>query len=817
MLPSLKIALSQMSCYSLAGEMGLNFIKKGNTPVSSCPCCGSTMEIHAESFICSNRSCDFGVGNAIDYLAYAYHNRKYEFAVKQFNELSEIKKGLLDDDNLIRETVWNRKLSLLFSNSEKSFASKKTALRTLSESWLRKQNIDISRINGTAYIWTSNEMDKLNKLLLEINETEISYQDNKCILAIPYYETFSSIGGVLIIREGIPKPIMKVFSNSKYLWAGLLQNNKKLEEYFVTQNFSYLLYALSNGKMYAPGVTGYLSVYYNSKGHTYGFIPDKVHYLYSRELDPIMNAPSSLHRDCTTFTIQHNRQPAGSVEREWIDFTIEEIIDRLSKGINGNELLYIDSCRFNSAESDKVLKALSYSLGIKVSEKLKKHFDTRVIVKTDKFNIHASPDGYFGVNTKTGEKIPISNFTLDCIKNVVYPHRKEISVEAYLNFSGNRIKINFPVTSVDIANKLEEYVRIAYISHPSLDTEGGIMPLVKEKSMYRKFISTYLKDCAANCASYEGVSFLGWSFNKKQIQGPGWTYTLDGIKHRKNLLHPDIDFITNYNCVAPIEDEVKFDDLNVYPKPIQDLVCKLTSNLMRTYLGLKPIATLIENTQNSREVCTQIFSIFGQTAIYRAPEIKNNHIEGCNGYPILVSDIDSYSARKCNTPIFLIGNTGMNLNFSFEENELKELKSKLSKVIFSVFSYIFTTEGKDFVTKRSSNPEQVSVEEGREIIKSACKLTLETTESTVGVFDEWLSKIPLGSIKDIFLLDVYNQQIWIDRQKVNSEELARDILSIFPGTVIESDYLKTKMVSVGPSLTSFYQTESIPYGMITAQ
>ena len=316
-------------------------------------------------------------------------------------------------------------------------------------------------------------------------------------------------------RPGIKDTRIIRFTGEKFLWSGLLGALRPNEDVSLSQNFALALKLASEKSPHLPGKTP-LGVMFNPKGFKGAFCPKRATYLHYPELEPSMLAVSHLDEAVTHMSVVPYHSPKEE-PTTWETYAIKHLLSKVRDNTIDNRILnYLDSCRLSFSQKEEMYNSLLFLGEFKKAQEIKGRFGTQIIITSDKYKIRKSPEGYFAQDVKTGERTDISNFSIEVIQNIIFPTKKEILTECAAYFGTNRAEFLIPTLNLDNPNKLEEAVRIAWITTTSSESDN-VLPIIKDKNLYRKFLAGFLKDEAAKVPSREGIAFLGWTQNKQKL------------------------------------------------------------------------------------------------------------------------------------------------------------------------------------------------------------------------------------------------------------------------------------------------------------
>lgn len=614
-----------------------------NSVTTKCPECGSRMYTQVNSFLCENSVCKLRVATPLEYLATTKFRKDINKTYDTYLNIVDPKgKIVLDKQHTINDLVLRRRLLQLVIDS---FSEPAQTFEDITiNGWLRVQGIEISNIQSVAFVWSQEKLERYLSLVDGFDLKKIPACDY--YLVVPFFTSPSTIGGILFTSPDMNSPVMHVFSSKKYMWAGLLKNNKVFKEYLVTSSFSNLIELIGSNKLFVADQIPILCVYVNNAGFDFDFIPENIHYLFDVHSDILGTNLASMNVDCNSFKVGNiNKCPTSGNACTWDEFLPRFISASIKKyGLSPSVITFIDSCNISPVQEYKILNKLMLDGMGSESAKLKTHFSNKIIFSDNNTVVSQRSDGYVLVTGKANKKVShISNFTLDIEKNIAFPDQKKVISEAVVNFKDQQIKVWIPLESLETANSVEDCVRTAWITNDSSKSSESAIPLIINKLDYRKFITPYTRSIASRCQYLQGISFLGWDFKKTVFQGPGWFIDSTGIHSSDAILYPDSVFL---NCF----DQRKF-DLSY----VENLTLK-EKNAIAIIIGIigrgyfDKLTNGIKASSELNSELTDILYTLGQTK-YLSPDSREIKIPQNNGFPVGVIHTSEFYRSKTISPV----------------------------------------------------------------------------------------------------------------------------------------------------------------------
>lgn len=793
--------LAKTSTATAAALAGLtpSYTSDGKVVVD-CPFCKSEMFITSGDFLCSNKCCSFRSGNPVDFTAGIVGS--YRKATVDLYQAEGHKNLPPHEELTVRAFENNRKLTKLVLKSLNNLSPTRNSEIIGAEGWLRKNNLDISSLRGYAFIWTKEEVGQLNHILGQMDRDEEVLLDSGFFLVIPYFCTYSSVGALMLIKKGIKEPRVLKFSHEKFMWAGLGNLTSPPPETKVTQNFALMLKMIQRGRLSVDLNTPTLGLMFNPKSVDTGLIPGEPVYIHHPDLDVNMSAVSSLaqaYQDLEVLSVhsaytEENKTP-------WSKYIVRYLCESMTdQVINDQSLHYLDSCRLGNHQKERLIQDLTFRGEGGKAKRLANHFGSEVIAETDRLRIRSSSGGYFSQDQKNGSRADITNFTLKILRNVVFSDRKEVLTECEVQFGGVSSKIFIPTQNLDNPAKIEESARLAWISVASGE---NTLPVVKDKALFRKYVANYLKDETSRALTVTGISQIGWSYDRKKFQGPGWAYDADGKKVNESILHGDLEFLS---CYSTAKVEKIF--TTKCPQDLKDGLAMVMANFVRASLGLKCLPVMYDSTPEARSLLENLMRGLGQVSPYNGL-LRNGAPDGCKDVPFMVTG-SNFGFANLSLPVFCCSPDG---NVVVKPGEDYSIAAGMVQHVVELALDRFFTDGLKWFKPVHSTDNSVSLMlEGAWIIK---RLTGKEWEVSCQrkKLDELLDQIPLENIGDVFELDIKTQSVVIRTDKIpGGDALIRELSVDYEITDTGDWGAKVGMVDVSRLLRNFYHTASVSYG-----
>jgi hypothetical protein len=802
-----EIFATHLTPFMLIGECGAPLAKSEGKHTTVCPCCGSQMHVLTHDLVCSNDSCNERTLTGFEFLAHSSFKGSLDKAADVAMDILRSKKipvsvpksEILDYYTKLRSV---RKLFETPDTQEK----KRLYLHSLADGWLRRNKLDPGVIHRVSQVWTSRDMDYYNELVSPENPLHV--HDNEFVLAVPYHSSFSEVGAVLFLRDGHSKPVLHRIESYRYMWAGLQNLRPEAGACFTTQNFAKFFQCLGGGKYQHPDYP-FTCLLYDGLCSRTKYMPDHPVYLFDPQADISLTAVASLYRDKPCLEVSDCRKPLSGIKHaSWKDFIIEECARRVLSGsfpIPDTILQFVDSCKLVHAQERRLCKFLRESGYREKAEGLDKHFSTRVIMDEDKVRIHAGPEGYFAVHHKTGVRTDITNFLVTPQDNVAFREARELTTRLNIEHEGSSFGVSLPMSALDAPSLFEDHVRSGWMGVTGTTTA---VPILKDRALFRKYLSRYLKDCASTLPCKNGVSYLGWSFRKDEYQGPGWAVRRDGLKQEDSVLHQDKPFLESFeNRDLPATTDLDTDRLLINPL-LAEITCLFLGYLYRGRFERRAWSTEIESSEEDWHKLAESWASLGQRVSVRQYDPKITAYEnGNHGYLFLTDNTRSKSqgggvGRKPRPDNVL------------DHITTPELEAWWVWMLEKGVAACLQRDSPWLSTRPRLDDKFLLLQEGQKLLQEITGMFETEFESPYKELEELMEGISCDDIGTLIAIDLEQGKLALNKELLHTDDQLRELCILTGDVNMGEDAWRVGMTSLSGPLASFYQTERIPYGRL---
>ena len=273
-------------------------------------------------------------------------------------------------------------------------------------------------------------------------------------------------------------------------------------------------------------------------------------------------------------------------------------------------------------------------------KQLSEFYADGLLVKQGTQEIHVSSSGYVLFDRDKGERTPLTNFTIDLHRQVVFPEHPG----TYLEVGAGDRRLTIPESCLDTGKKLGQYLQGAC-------NEQGAPRVIEPAKV--GLVLRKLREQTSGLPMVNGVSFLGWNGLKNRWYAPGYQVTAEGCVEDASipwLPHPETQHFR-----PGLVDPVLKPGL---PVKLCGLVGQVLALIHRRFSGYPVRAVGILNTAHNREIVGRVFQGMGQERVLQlnTNTRSKSAVESLRGYPCL---IQGGRADKLEEGLFCLGETGL--------------------------------------------------------------------------------------------------------------------------------------------------------------
>lgn len=812
---------SLVSPAEAACELGLHPRIKDNACIVSCPNCDKPMFVLDTGFVCSSHSCNFKAGGVIDMISLT-EKISIGKACDYFFEAFAVKTKKIsryNDAEFISELAlrlrYKRKLLEFFLRRRNNEPDRAYAIQALGA--LRKAGITLQDNKLTGFVLTAEDVSELNSILAHFNTCMPNIPAATAALVIPYFSDHHTIDSLTVSTPASPAKDHKIIDierNARLTWAGLLQTHPAVDKVELTESAMDML--IANTAYARTGTGKEIALHCRYRGTVADVLwkPLTCKYIVTDDssTSPVI-ALSKLDSCLTDMTLS-----VRGVERPVRDYILDECFEALLEdGLSPSAKLMLEASQLDEKERRDILVRLHDARAYDAAESVRKFLRVVLVHKDDRSLLYSTPDGYLVAKDESAEKLPVTNFVLDILHNIVFPDSQDVFHVADLTINANKRRIVLKPTDIDRISDLETAVRFA--SGGDNETLDDKLPTVRDKGCGR-IMSSYLRYKISEVPRLEGIPFLGWNDQKTRFYGPYWyADKRAGCIPFEAELHPfkqDMQYFSN----VPFSARSLHTDI---PSCAATVIAQYASMLVRSYLGYAGNSVHYVNNDKHSNLLHAVFGALGQHCGMPACNVRNYigaahsaNVNTFSGLPRLVITPQATEADNKRTRSkpggfeFCLGAQGCIFE-DIEQVEIREddIKSCAAHVVFAVLDWILRTEAKAFKPASSVSFAQCAAAEGNDIIAAACGLSSWNQRlSEYTTLEAFLADVRYEEVNRYVHYNVNEHIVTLDltsRPDLSIEAIAQELEKLGANKIsVNSNKITTDSGSMMTALESYY-------------
>jgi hypothetical protein len=265
---------------------------------------------------------------------------------------------------------------------------------------------------------------------------------------------------------------------------------------------------------------------------------------------------------------------------------------------------------------------------------LRELFSRGLAYRIGDISVYETPEGYF-VQKGRSSRVRASTFTVALQTNVVFADRSEIYHRGLLFFEGKTYPFTTSAGSIDNHREFEAAAHLATMRDGSLKK----VPMVTDRK------------------SFESISSLGWTVDRKYFITPSWKMGLDGVREHEYISHPAVEVLQAFASLptgefsVPVMAGLK---LSAMAKMFMRLIA---AGIFRAFFNIVRHPLLIKQTSAIQQYIECLFSGLGQTRGISG----NSSVNVITGFPVYGFASNYTATSKITTLVFLLGEKGQTL------------------------------------------------------------------------------------------------------------------------------------------------------------
>ena len=474
-----------------------------------------------------------------------------------------------------------------------------------------------------------------------------------------------------------------------------------------------------------------------------------------------------------------------------------------SKRVSADSARLFEQTGSKPADATKIINGYRDAGHMLLADDFQKLAANRIIRRDQKIVVRET-SGEYTITTPYGSS-NLTNFHLKIVANVLFRDRPDQYCRGLLTCGDRRHDIVFPRAAVTggKSSKLQEALHTRLVIAGG-SISGDAIPTVIDSTQFQRFVSPYLNNQIAHAPSIEGISRLGWSFDRKVFHAPGLLLTVDGREYVEPVIYPGKAALTVFDGVSTWSDACPAD----LPQPCQDVIAMLLAMCVRHYRRCLPRPTLVLQSSDSVALLEGITRAMGQRHVFELGQNvrDTDGLDGVHGYPFVASGYGRAQAHKTQMSCVILTDEGYHVASAVDPDQIADAGRALQYALIRVAEWCLATGADDFKEVAAMERHTALMLEGQWLIKNVCDLQpWEVSSSSLPALDHLFAQIPRGETKRrMSLLDGTKLTVDLAGVAWDRETIEREVAQMGASLSIDGDVLTTDAAALLPALERFY-------------
>lgn len=744
------------------------------------------MDIVQPSMICRSRSCDFGRGGSLDYLAYKLGS--YQEAV---DLAGTVVPGLQGGEFEEVEQLYHRRKLLEFFMDLEANSQKSDTERIFLRFQFRQTEVPHEAFSSSILFATGAEAQTLNFLLLECGVIPPPLLNNQPVILIPYWGNYHTLSRLVVLSKNLRQDKILKVEPFRHSWFGLLQKRSTCH---AVDAFPTYLDAVASGEHFATN------------------LPTRfpAHLL----IDPLCDEPGYLPEDLVfhghadtwffnlpAWSLMENFSSCRFYEEGLGCMNLDSLLEHLLiLSAHGDTRKFMDLCgsiRLPVVERSSLLLKAAQVLNREELAKLRVIMSRRLLYRDSKQTLYECAEGYEALVDNTLQSI--SNFTIQLNTVVSFPTLTEVNYQGTVTVGPVTFPFDLPSKYFEQPTKLEQVIRHTQESRPGHVVTEEVPRITKIKAF--KYVLDWLRLEAATVERKKGYKNLGWTIRYDKFITPLKLVDTVGIQEGITYYPEELG---DHHCYTSAWEALPEPATHDLQPELAELVSGMVSQVVRAYHG-RPFHMLpVKNTAENKDLGLALFRGVGQTDVMRITNVRPANLALNRGMPCLVLPAADLQGQNLEMAGLYLSERGVDLQkFSKEISVAAEV---LAYLITEIPRRLLAGEKVSFKDVRSVKPLSAVCVEGANLIREdfwpdwpAAGIRWFSVDKFLNVFENRLAEVVSYEENKAVIKPAAWESIGVDPEDFTMEHglICKDVLMTEQG-------LRVDKLSFDQMLGDFY-------------
>jgi len=343
--------------------------------------------------------------------------------------------------------------------------------------------------------------------------------------------------------------------------------------------------------------------------------------------------------------------------------------------------------------------------------------------------------------TKHGA-VDIANFSLRLQSSVIFGDvNSEVFYQGTVGHGSKKTTALISRSALESVKHLQQELQVVAAGG------DGVIPTVIEVGHMRGKVMPYLAAQAARVPVIRGISFLGWSPDRRLFQTAGMEISLDGAKKTKPVFHP-----ANQQ-LRPFSEPVMWSA--ACPEVIPDaqtLIAMMLALTARSYKRCTTRPIKVVQSSDAITLLQGVMQAMGQSNILElnanARDVRMQHnSNGVVGYPCVAAGFSNHQINQSTAAYTILTDEGFNVTDQVTMQDAENAGRAAQFALTRVVEWCIATQADDFKEIPSTDWHNSLMREGQWLMQNVCNLQpWEVRIKEVSDLEQVFHQIPLETI-----------------------------------------------------------------------
>lgn len=665
-------------------DHGITIKDEGEKQLVPCPdaSCGCAARVQGKALVCTSVTCDWRLGNVVDYLGQAKHWSPEDTVDRLYTRYAPLLETLDGLPWLVARPRLLDKLSAHRRLVDFLLSVRGVPPQLIPETavWIEayaNQDIDLRTQRHTFYVLTQAQCRNLADLVSAVCDDDVTYDYETGATVFVFFSDFLTVSHFQVLPHLSKSNRTCVRWNvapSRYAFSGLWELRGQLEHVHLVRRC--IEAAQLNQRASRLGLAmNYLSL---QKSTDWEYETPlrfrQLTYLLDNDEDTRHLAEAKLLGN--QLKLGYARAP--DTTEDWMDFLNTRWRTALKEGFEDRVKKELSALVITPTERRRWLER--DDAPPRLLELLKECANTKQLIFRVRDAVVIETDNGYQVDRLRKGAQPATNFTLQFDSNIYFRDSPEMLHRGAVQFNGQAFPFLLAREDLQRPAQLERSAQFAVNAKQGV--RAASTPVVLDKQLAASVV-LLLNQRVAELPRMEGVRQLGWSSDRRRFQAPDWSIDGSGLTPRETCADPKSMVLRNYGFNPPPT------TLRPAPSPSTqagELLALLVAQTARVQCG-RPASPLPfhDNPENANRLKALFAESFQQHAVVILSYNSRGgtrDIDQLNGYPCLTRGVlaEDY-AQRIPHPTCVLAQFGRVLEHSWRPGDLDFIRNVYPVVV----------------------------------------------------------------------------------------------------------------------------------------